>query len=173
MNQTNLKCAINIFSVFLLLKVNKHKEKNEYWNQSTNHLKYNWSTRVFTNTLQIELLGSWCIRLLVIVVPKISVLLTIVWWDWVGPHAYSSTVVLSWILFSFLVMVGISFLPSVANLQFEASFLTLGRWVSFLCDIWVLKVYPFLVSYNSVNFCFESFNIWYSLNYLLSNQNIN
>lgn len=151
-------------------------------------MKYNWSTRVFTNTLQIELLGSWCIRLLVIgfskkkkkitsesviVVPKISVLLTIVWWDWVGPHAYSSTVVLSWILFSFLVMVGISFLPSVANLQFEASFLTLGRWVSFLCDIWVLKVYPFLVSYNSVNFCFESFNIWYSLNYLLSNQNIN
>ena len=70
MNHTNLKCAINIFSVFLLLKVNKHKEKNEYWNQSTNHLKYNWSTRRFTNTLQIELRGSWCIRLLVIVVPK-------------------------------------------------------------------------------------------------------
>ena len=152
MNQTNLKCAINIFSVFLLLKVNKHKEKNEYWNQSTNHLKYNWTPRRFTNTLQIELRGSWCIRLLVIVVPKISVLLTIVGWDWVGPHAYSSTVVLSWILFSFLVMVGISFLPCVANLQFEASFLTLRRWVSFLCDIWVLKVYPFLVSNNFVNF---------------------
>ena len=27
MNQTNLKCAINISCVFLLLKVNKHKER--------------------------------------------------------------------------------------------------------------------------------------------------